>query len=91
MNTPNIFESIKAKQLLSEFYWRKRYDNGTSLWEYKIYKPKSRKPIAFMQICKFDNSIDVFGLSVTYANDMQNPIECEIYEQFEKVLDNLIK
>ena len=91
MNSRNIFEIIRAKQLLSEFYWRKRYDNGTSLWEYKIYKPKSRKPIAFMQICKFDNSIDVFGLSVTYANDMQNPIECEIYEQFEKVLDNLIK
>ena len=91
MNSRNIFEIIRAKQLLSEFYWRKRYDNGTSLWEYKIYKPKSRKPIAFVQIGEYDNTGYIIGLSVTYANDMQHPIECEIYEQFEKVLDNLIK
>jgi hypothetical protein len=91
MNTINIFESIKAKQLLSELNWRKRYDNDTSLWEYKIYKPKSRKAIAFIQICKYDNSINIFGLSVTYTNDIQNPIDCETLAEFERTLDNIIK
>jgi hypothetical protein len=91
MNSRNIFEIIRAKQLISEFYWRKRYDNETSLLEYKIYKPKSRKPIAFMQIGEYDNTGNIIGLSVTYANDMQNPIDCEIYAQFEKALDNIIK
>ena len=89
MNSRNIFEIIRAKQLLSEFYWRKRYDNGTSLWEYKIYKPKSRKPIAFVQIGEYDNTGNIIGLSVTYANDIQNPKDCEIYAQFESALDNI--
>ena len=91
MNSRNIFEIIRAKQLLSELNWHKSYDNGTSLWEYKIYKPKGRKPIAFVQIGEYDNTGYIIGLSVTYANDMQNPIDCEIYAQFEKALDNIIK
>ena len=91
MNSRNIFEIIRSKQLVSELYWRKRYENETSLWEYKIYKPKSRKPIAFIQICKYDNSINVFGLSVTYTNDIQNPIDCETLAEFERALDNIIK
>ena len=89
MNSRNIFEIIRSKQLLSEFYWRKRYDNGTSLWEYKIYKPKSRKPIAFVQIGEYDNTGNIIGVTVTYADDMQNPIDCETYTQFENALDNL--
>jgi len=90
MNSRNIFEIIRSKQLLSEFYWRKRYDNGTSLWEYKIYKPKSRKPIAFIQIGEYDNTGNIIGLTVTYANDMENPIDCETLTQFESILDNII-
>ena len=89
MNSRNIFEIIRAKQLVSELNWHKRYDNGTSLWEYKIYKPKGRKPIAFVQIGEYDNTGNIIGLSVTYANDMQNPKDCETYTQFESVLDNI--
>lgn len=91
IHSRNIFEIIRAKQLLSELNWRKIYDNETSLWEYKIYKSKSRKPIAFMQIGVYDNTGNIIGLSVTYANDIQNPIDCETLTQFEKTLDNIIK
>lgn len=91
MNSRNIFEIIRAKQLVSELNWRKRYANDTSLWEYKIYKykSKSRKPIAFVQFGEYDNTGYLIGLSVTYANDIQNPIDCETYTQFENALDNL--
>ena len=91
MNSRNIFEIIGAKQLVSELSWRKRYANDTSLWEYKIYKykSKSRKPIAFVQFGEYDNTGYLIGLSVTYANDIQNPIDCETYTQFENALDNL--
>ena len=89
MNSRNIFEIIGAKQLVSTLNWRKRYANETSLWEYKIYKPKGRKPIAFIQIGEYDNTGNIIGLSVKYANDIQNPIDCETYTQFESALDNI--
>jgi hypothetical protein len=91
MNSRNIFESIRAKQLLSELNWRKYYDNGASLFEYKIYKPKSKKPIAFIQIGEDDITGNIIGLSVTSVNDIQNPIDCETLTQFERTLDNIIK
>ena len=93
MNSRNIFEIIRSKLLISELNWHKRYDNETSLWEYKIYKykSKSRKPIAFIQIGEYDNTGNIIGLSVTYANDIKNPIDCETLTQFEKALDNIIK
>lgn len=93
MNSRNIFEIIRSKLLLSELNWHKRYDNETSLWEYKIYKykSKSRKPIAFIQIGEYDNTGNIIGLSVTYANDIQHPIDCETLAQFERTLDNIIK
>jgi hypothetical protein len=92
MNSRNIFEIVRAKQLVSELSWRKRYANDTSLWEYKIYKykSKSRKPIAFVQFGEYDNTGYLIGLSVTYANDIQNPIDCETYTQFEKALYGII-
>lgn len=92
MNSRTIFEIIRSKHLLSELLWRKRYENETSLWEYKIYKykPKSKKPIAFIQIGEYDNTGNIIGLSVTYADDMQNPIDCETLTQFERALDNII-
>lgn len=91
MKSRNIFESIRVRQLLLELNWRKRYDNETSLWEYKIYKPKSRKPIALMQFGEYDNTENIIGLSVTYVNDIQNPIDCETLTDFERTLDSIIK
>ena len=85
----NFFDSIREKQLLTELSWRKYYDNGTSLWEYKIYKPKSRNPIAYIQIGQYDISQKVIGVTVTYANDMENPIDCVTLSEFENILDNL--
>lgn len=90
MNKRNIFDIISSKQLLTELSWIKYYDNGASLREYKIYKPKSRKPIAFIQIGQYDITQKVIGLSVTYANDIQNPIDCETLTEFERTLDNII-
>lgn len=89
MNSRNIFDIIKEKQFLTELSWRKYYDNGTSLWEYKIYKPKGRKPIAYIQIGQYDISQKVIGVTVTYANDMGNPIDCVTLSEFENILDNL--
>ena len=91
MKSGDIFEIIRANQLLSELNWRKRYDNETSLWEYKIYKPKSRKPIAFIQFGEYDNTGNIIGLSVISVNDIQNPIDCETLRHFERALYNIIK
>jgi hypothetical protein len=86
MNTRNIFDIISSKQLLTELSWRKYYGNGTSLWEYKIFKPNCKKPIAFIQIGQCDITQKVIGVSVIYANDIQNPIDCETLTQFERAL-----
>lgn len=89
MNSRNIFEIIRGRQLSSELNWRKRYANDTSLWEYKIYKPKSRKPIAFVQFGEYDNTGNIIGLSVTYADDIQHPIDCETLTHFERALNKI--
>ena len=88
--TRNIFNIIRSKQLLTELNWINYYDNGSSLWEYKIFKPNCKKPIAFIQIGQYDSTKNVIGLSVTYVNDIQNPIDCETLTQFERALDNII-
>jgi hypothetical protein len=90
MNSRDLFEITRAK-VNTELSWHKRYDNGTSLWEYKIYKRNSKKPIAFMQIGEYDNTGNIIGLSITYANDIQNPIDCETLAHFKVALDNILK
>ena len=84
-----IFDSIRSKQLTTELGWRKYYDNGTSLFEYNIYKRKCKTPIAFIQIGQDDIAGIVIGLSVNKLDDIQNPIDCETLSQFETILDNL--
>lgn len=87
MHVRHVFDVIRNKELLTELSWRKYYDNGTSLWEYKIFKGNSRKPIAFVQICQTDVTGVVFGLTLTYADDIQHPIDCNTLEHFNNVLN----
>ena len=90
MTTNEIFTALESKKLNTEFFWKKEYDNGTTLYEYKLFETEKNKPFAFMQFGAFNNSGEIIGISVTSADDMRNPIDCETMEVFGNVLDNLM-
>ena len=90
MTTNEIFATLESKKLNTEFFWKKEYDNGTTLCEYKLFESEKNKPFAFMQFGAFNNSGEIIGISVTSADDMINPIDCETMEVFGNVLDNLM-
>lgn len=90
MTTNEIFVTLESKKLNTEFFWKKEYDNGTTLFEYKLFEPEMNKPFAFIQFGAFNNSGEIIGMSVTSADDMRNPIDCETMEMLGNVLDNLM-
>lgn len=90
MNRTDIFETLKVKNLNTEFFWKKEYDNGTTLCEYKLFEPEMNKPFAFMQFGVNKNNEVLYGISVTSKDDMRTPIDCETMEEFGNVLDNLM-
>lgn len=90
MNTKEIFATLEAKKLNKSYFWRKEYDNGTTLFEYKLFEPETEKPFAFVQFGAFNDNGNLISLSVTSVDDMRNPIDCESMEVFTNVLDNLM-
>lgn len=90
MNTKEIFATLEEKKLSNKFFWKKEYDNGTTLCEYKLFEPEMNQPFAFVQFGAFNDNGNLIGLSVTSADDMRNPIDCESMEVFGNILDNLM-
>lgn len=90
MNANLIVETIQKKGFDVRYSWSKDYGNGTSLFEYKIYKSsRHRKPLAFVQIGFYNATKYVIGFTFSVPNKPSECIDCENLHDLEKCLDTL--
>lgn len=88
MKSNVILEIITKKGFDIRYSWSKNYGNGTSLFEYKVYKTRRhRKPLAFVQIGFHNETKDVIGATFTYANDIHKVVDIEGGMDTEKILN----
>lgn len=91
MRTEDIFNILGIKKLDYRYSWKKNYDNGTRLAEYKIFKTRRhKKPIAFIQIGFNINNSKVIGVVVTYVDSVHNTLDCENITEFIYALNRLL-
>ena len=91
MKSNEILEVITKKGFDIRYSWSKNYGNGTSLFEYKVYKTRRhRKPLAFVQIGFYNETKDVIGATFTYANDIHNVVDIEGGMDTEKILNDCL-
>lgn len=91
MKALEITDTISAKGYNVRYSWSKDYGNGTSLFEYKIYKSsRHRNPLAFVQIGFYNKSKNVIGFTFSVPNKPSECIDCENLHDLEKCLDTLV-
>lgn len=91
MNANLIVETIQKKGFDVRYSWSKKYDNGSSLYEFKIYKSRRhKKPLAFVQIGFYDKDYEVIGFTITYADRPSECIDCENLTDLESALAQIL-
>lgn len=91
MNANLIVETIQKKGFDVRYSWSKNYGNGSSLFEFKIYKSKRhKKPLAFVQIGFYDKDKEVIGFTITYADRPSECIDCENLTDLESALAQIL-
>ena len=91
MKTTDIIDTITSKGLNVRYSWSKKYDNGSSLFEFKIYKSRRhKKPLAFVQIGFYDKDYEVIGFTITYADRPSECIDCENLTDLESALAQIL-
>lgn len=92
MKTHEILDVISNKGFDVRYSWSKNYGNGTSLFEYKIYKTsRHRKPLAFVQIGFHNESRDVIGATFSYMPKPNEIIDIEGGQDTEKILNKCLE
>ena len=87
MTTTDIRKAIEEIGYTITSSWRKDYGDGRVLSEYKLLKSsKSKKPLAFIQAGYYTSGKEIIGLSVTFASNMSNCIDCNTIQDFETCL-----
>ena len=90
MKTSDILNTITTKGFDTRYSWSKDYGNGTSLFEFKIYKTsRHRKPLAFVQIGFYNDTKDVIGFTFSYMPKPNEVVDCTTIEDLYKCLDSL--
>ena len=92
MRTTDIIDTITSKGLNVRYSWSKDYGNGTSLYEYKIFKTnRHRKPLAFVQIGFHNINDEVIGYTFSYMPKPNEIVDCTTFADLEKCLDKIGK
>ena len=87
MKTTDIRKAIEEIGYTITSNWRKDYGDGRVLSEYKLLKSaKSRKPLAFVQVGYYTAGKEIIGLTITFASNMSNCIDCNTIQDFETCL-----
>jgi hypothetical protein len=87
MRTTDIIDTITSKGLNVRYSWSKDYGNGTSLFEYKIYKSsRHRKPLAYVQIGFYNKSKEVIGFTFSIPGKPSECVDCENLSDLERCL-----
>ena len=87
MTTTDVRKTIEEIGYTITSNWRKDYGNGIVLSEYKLLKSaESKKPLAFIQAGYYTSNKEIIGLSVTFASNMSNCIDCNTIQDFETCL-----
>lgn len=91
MNANLIVETIQKKGFDVRYSWSKNYGNGTSLFEYDIYKSsRHRKPLAYVQIGFYNKSKEVIGFTFSVPNKPSECIDCENLTDLESALAQIL-
>jgi hypothetical protein len=91
MRTTDIIDTITSKGLNVRYSWSKDYGNGTSLFEYKIYKSsRHRKPLAYVQIGFYNTTKNVIGFTFSVPNKPSECIDCENLPDLESALAQIL-
>ena len=92
MRTTDIIDTITSKGLNVRYSWSKDYSNGTSLFEYKIYKSsRHRKPLAYVQIGYCNTTKNVIGFTFSVPNKPSECIDCENLSDLENALAQIFQ
>jgi hypothetical protein len=91
MNANLIVETIQEKGFDVRYSWSKDYGNGTSLFEYKIYKSsRHRKPLAYVQIGFYNTTKNVIGFTFSVPNKPSECIDCENLPDLDSALAQIL-
>ena len=87
MKTTDIIDTITSKGLNVRYSWSKDYGNGTSLFEYDIYKSsRHRKPLAYVQIGFYNTTKNVIGFTFSIPGKPSECVDCENLSDLERCL-----
>ena len=90
MKAQKIIDTIASKGYDVRYSWSKDYGNGTSLFEYQIYKTsRHRNPLAFVQIGFYNKSKEVIGFTFSYMPKPNEVIDCTTLSELEKCLEKI--
>ena len=90
MNRRDIICEV-AKSATLKMAWYKNYDNGTRLEEYTIFlSPRSKKPLAWLQIGYEVNSNKVIGADIVINNAEREEIEISHLAMIENIMKKVL-